>query len=188
MARATTVVGKIFESISTDRRVNTKYTAWVARLGQIFWAFVEVSVPRSFFHLTFRHWLKLLYFLEALLIVGSTLLVQPQVQRFAITLFGITAAIHLTSVMLSDKIQRRNGWIKLAKYVGGFIVVLLITLGGLTFSTFFGAAVVWEWIEQTRTWFVDHTRLLWLGTIVGVVLVMLWSIRNDVADLINGEN
>src|SRR6185369_16863672 len=62
-ARATTVVGKILDSMSKKRGVNSKYSLWVVRLGQIFWSLVEVAVPRSFPDLIFRHWLKLVYFL-----------------------------------------------------------------------------------------------------------------------------
>ena len=54
-ARATTVVGKILESMSSNRGVSSKYSMWIVRLGRIFWALVEVAVPRSFPDLLFRH-------------------------------------------------------------------------------------------------------------------------------------
>ena len=63
IARATNVVGKILESLSSNRRVDTKYALWIARLGQIFWGMVQVAVPQSFANIIFRHILKLVYFM-----------------------------------------------------------------------------------------------------------------------------
>src|SRR5678816_981935 len=130
-ARATTVIGKMLEGLSSSRNVSTKPSLWIARLGRIFWALVEVAVPRSFPELFFRHSLKLIYFLEALMIVGSTLLLASDAQRFAITAFGITAAIHLAVVILSDLIQSRKRWEKKKKTVGIVILVIMIAAGGL---------------------------------------------------------
>ena len=185
-ARATTVVGLILEALSSERRVNTKYALWIARLGQIFWALVEVSVPRSLMHLVFRHWLKLVYFLEALLIVGSTLLVRKEVQQFALTAFGITVAIHLVVVILGDLMRSRKKWVRLVKTMGISFVVVLIGLGGLTLSTFFGSDSVWKKMEATRNWFNGNTDTLWLGFAAVVVLVFLWTLRDDIKEFING--
>lgn len=185
-ARATTVVGLILESLSSERQVNTKYVLWIARLGQIFWALVEVAVPRSMMHLIFRHWLKLVYFLEALLIVGSTLLVAKEVQRFALSAFGITAAIHLVVVILGDLLRSKRKWVRLIKSMLLSFVIVLIGLGGLTLSTFFGADGVWKGIEASKNWFVGNSDTLWLACGGVVVLVLLWSLRDDLKDFING--
>lgn len=185
-ARATTVVGLILESLSSERQVNTKYVLWIARLGQIFWALVEVAVPRSMMHLIFRHWLKLVYFLEALMIVGSTLLVAKEVQRFALSAFGITAAIHLVVVILGDLLSSKRKWVRLVKSMLISFVVILIGLGGLTLSTFFGANSVWKGIEASKNWFIGNTDTLWLACGAVVVLVLLWSLRDDLKDFVNG--
>ena len=70
-------------------------------------------MPRSFPDLIFRHWLKLVYFLELLLIAGSTLLLAKEVQQFALTAFGITAAVHLAVCCLRDMIESKNRWLEL---------------------------------------------------------------------------
>jgi hypothetical protein len=144
---------------------------------------VEVAVPRSFAELFFHHWLKLIYFLEALMIVGSTLLLAPGAQRFAITAFGITAAIHLAVVILSDLIQSRNRWATLAKTIGILILVTLIAVGGLAISAILGADRVWRAMEATKNWIKGSQDPIILGLGGFVFLVFLWAIRKDLRSL-----
>ncbi len=151
-ARATTVVGKILDSLSKSRGVNSRGTMWVVRLGQIFWALVEVAVPRSFPDLLFRHWLKLIYFLEVLLIAGSTLLLAKEVQQFALTAFGITAAVHLAVLVLRDLIQSKNRWFNLAKAILAVAVVCLIVIGGISLAAMLGWEFGWNVVWSVRTW------------------------------------
>lgn len=188
-ARATTVVGRILESMSTKRGVSSKYSMWIVRLGRIFWALVEVAVPRSFPDLIFRHWLKLIYFLEVLLIAGSTLLLAKEVQQFALTAFGITAAIHLAVTILRDVIQSQNRWINLGKAIAGVILVVLIVSGGLAIAavTGIGGDFSWQIVERTRTFFhTEHELGFNTKTVTKVVLflmvatVFLWTIRKDI--------
>jgi hypothetical protein len=180
-ARATTVIGKILEALSSDRRVSTKYGVWVARLGQVVWALVEVAVPRSFPDLFFRHWLKLVYFLEALLLVGSTLLLATSVQQFAIAAFGITVAIHIAVDVLRDVIQSRNRWLNLGKAIAIMILVTLILVGGLAVAGILGAEFSWNFLTRVHAFFTgpQPKPFLRAGVIVLVLLVFLWSIRSD---------
>jgi patatin-related protein len=185
-ARATTVTGKILDSLSRSRGVNSKYSVWIVRLGQIFWGLVEVAVPRSFPDLMFRHWLKLVYFLEVLLIAGSTLLLAKEVQQFAITAFGITAAVHLAVLVLRDLIQSTNRWANLAKAIGAVLVVVLIVAGGLSLAAVFGFEFAWNTIWTVRTFVLtDHDIGLNWKTLSRVLLILavfsvfLWSIRTD---------
>ena len=182
-ARATTVIGKMLEGLSSSRNVSTKPSLWIARLGRIFWALVEVAVPRSFPELLFRHLLKLIYFLEALMIVGSTLLLASDAQRFAITAFGITAATHLAVVILSDLIQSRKRWATLAKTIGIVILVILIAAGGLAISAILGASSLWVAMEKARNWIAGSQKQLMLGLGGFVFLVFLWAIRKDLGSL-----
>ena len=182
-ARATTVIGKMLEGLSSSRNASTKPALWITRLGRIFWALVEVAVPRSFAELFFHHWLKLIYFLEALMIVGSTLLLAPGAQRFAITAFGITAAVHLAVVILSDLIQSRNRWATLAKTIGIFILVTLIAVGGLAISAILGAKSLWRAMEKAKDWIANSQDPLMYGLGVFVFLVFLWAIRKDLRAL-----
>lgn len=189
-ARATTVIGKILGSLSQSRGVDSKYSVWIIRLGQIFWSLVEVAVPRSFPDLLFRHWLKLVYFLEALLIAGSTLLLAKEVQQFALTAFGITAAVHMAVLVLRDLIQSRNRWANLAKAVGGVVLVTLIVIGGLSLAAVFGFEFAWNAIWTARHFIVtDHPWGFNLKSLARVLLIVLafavfvWSIRRDVKAL-----
>ena len=184
-ARATTVIGKMLEGLSSSRNATTKPALWIARLGRIFWALVEVAVPRSFAELFFHHWLKLIYFLEALMIVGSTLLLAPGAQRFAITAFGITAAVHLAVVILSDLIQSRKRWATLAKTTGIVILLTLIAVGSLAISAILGARSLWTAMDEIRKWLEtsqNQTRII-LGLGGFVFLVFLWTIRKDLRAL-----
>ena len=189
-ARATTVVGKILDSLSTRRGVSSKYSMWIVRLGRIFWALVEVAVPRSFPDLIFRHWLKLVYFLEVLLIAGSTLLLAKEVQQFALTAFGITAAIHLAVTILRDVIQSKNRWINLGKAIAGVVLVVLIVSGGLAFAAVLGGDFAWNVMERARN-FVrsEHEIGFNFKTLSKVLLILLvatvflWTIRKDLRGL-----
>ena len=190
VARATTVVGKILDSLSQSRGVSSKYTLWIVRLGRIFWALVEVAVPRSFPDLLFRHWLKLIYFLEVILIAGSTLLISTQVQRFALTAFGITAAVHLAVVLLRDLIESKNRLINLAKSIGTVLLVTLIIIGGLSVSAVLGADFAWDLLWSVRTFVLSEADIGFnLKTLVRVLLILvvftvfLWSIRKDLKAL-----
>lgn len=185
-ARATTVVGKILESMSTKRGVSSKYSMWIVRLGRIFWALVEVAVPRSFPDLIFRHWLKLIYFLEALLIAGSTLLLAKEAQQFAITAFAITAAIHLAVTILRDVLQSENRWLKIGRALLTIMFIVVIVSGGLAIAAVFGWDFAWNIIWSVRTFILtDHDFGLNLKTLTKVLLILtpitvfLWTIRQD---------
>jgi patatin-related protein len=185
-ARATTVIGKILESMSKTRGINRKYSVWIIRLGQIFWSLVEVAVPRSFPDLIFRHWLKLVYFLELLLVAGSTLLLAKEVQQFALTAFGITAGVHLAVVLLRDLIQGQNRWLNLSKAIGTALLVAVIIIGGLAVSAMLGGDFGWNVLWSVRHFVVtDHDIGLNWKTFGRVILILIvatvffWSIRKD---------
>lgn len=185
-ARATTVVGKILDSLSRKRGVNNKSSVWIVRLGQIFWSLVEVAVPRSFPDLIFRHWLKLVYFLELLLVAGSTVLLAKEVQQFALMAFGITAGVHLAVVLLRDLIESKNRWVNLAKAIGAAILVTLIIIGGLSVSAMLGGSLGWNLLWTVRNFhFTEPGFGFNLKTLTRVLLILvvatvfLWSIRKD---------
>ena len=186
-ARATTVIGKILESMSTKRGASSKYSMWIVRLGRIFWALVEVAVPRSFPDLLFRHWLKLIYFLEVLLIAGSTLLLAKEAQQFAITAFAITAAIHLAVTILRDVLQSENRWLKIGRAILIFLFVVVIVSGGLAMAAVFGWEFAWNIIWSVRHFVLtDHDLGFNLKTLTKVLLILvpltvfLWTIRKDI--------
>lgn len=189
-ARATTIVGKMLSNLSERRKVGNKYVAWVARLGQIFWALVEVAVPRRLPNLIFRHWLKLLYFFEVVLIIGSTLLVAKEVQQFALTAFGITAGVHLAVQILNDLMQSKNKWVNLIKAVGGVILVALIFLGIISLAAILGVELVWSLMERAKDWYASSPPFGWnsktyarVGVGALLILFFFWVIRDDIKAL-----
>lgn len=101
-ARASKVFGKMLEGIADARRIDKKRVVWITRLAQLFWGLVEVAMPDSIPNLIFRHWLKLLYLFEFLLVLGGTLLLNQGIQQFGLLTFGITAGIHAAVLLLSD--------------------------------------------------------------------------------------
>jgi len=191
-ARATTVIGKILESMSRKRGVNSKYSLWIIRLGQIFWSLVEVAVPQSFPDLIFRHWLKLVYFLELLLVAGSTLLLAKEVQQFALTAFGITAGVHLAVVLLRDMIESKNRWMNLGKAIGAAVLVGVIIIGGLSVSAMLGGTFGWNVLWTVRNfhftepgWGFNLKTLTRVLLILLIAFVFLWSIRKDLKAFFN---
>ena len=193
-ARATTVVGKMLEDLSESRRVSSQYAAWIARMGQIFWALVEVAVPRSFPELLFRHFLKLVYFLLALLIALSTILLAPDVQKFALTAFGLTAAIHLAVVLLGDLINSRRRWVNLGKTIGAGLLVIIIAMGVFTIAAILGWDFPWYAISEARTVVQKYTPFdenaplaVRVAFSAFFFLPFLWAIRYDLRDVFTGE-
>lgn len=186
-ARATTVIGKLLGSLSSQQDINPRYARWVARLGQIFWSLVEVSVPRSIPNLMFRHWLKLLYLFEVTLIVASTLLVSSEVQKFGLLTFGITVAVQFVVWILSDIISANRAWQYRLKYllIGG--AALLVVLGLLLASAMLGFEKAWSMINGVHAWYVGRppnglNRKLWARVAISLafVLFLVWTIRDDI--------
>jgi patatin-related protein len=127
-ARATTIIGDLLSGISKDYNVSDRYTGWVARLGTIFWGFIEVAVPNSMPHLLFRHWLKLLYTFEVLMIVGAAIFAKSEVSQLGWTAFGVTAGVNVVAWLLRDFI-RGKGPVKrfvVFLFVAAFVILALI--------------------------------------------------------------
>lgn len=101
-ARASKVFGKMLEGIADLHRMDKKRVVWVTRLAQLFWGLVEVATPDSIPNLLFRHWLKLLYLFEFLLVLGGTLLLNAGIQQFGLLTFAITVVIHAATQLLGD--------------------------------------------------------------------------------------
>jgi hypothetical protein len=185
-ARATTIVGKMLTAVSSDYGSASRYIAWVARLGQIFWALVEVAVPRSLPNLIFRHWIKLLYFFEISLIVGTTLLAEKSTQRFAFTAFGITAAIHCAVAILGDIMQSRNRWLNLIKALLIALLVSLVVLGGATAHALFGGEEIWVRMKQIHDWFAKPgADTLWVRIVIALSFAgfLVLVVREDIKRL-----
>src|SRR4030095_9719510 len=160
---------------------------WIARLGQIFWGMVQVAVPQSFANIVFRHILKLVYFMELLLIVGGALLANSQMQQFGVTAFGITAGIHLAVIILGDLIKSQNRWLNLAKAGLILAVVFLVGFGALTLSAVFGVESSWNILNNLRDWILTpapvgfNLRTLFrFGLAILVLIMFIFAIRPEI--------
>jgi hypothetical protein len=192
-ARATTVIGKMLSALSDRRNVNSKSVAWIARFGQIFSSLVEVSVPRSIPNLLFRHWLKLLYLFEVLLIVGATLLAKPAVAQLGWTLLGITASVNVVTWWLNDFMQRRRTILRFLILILSAGFMLLALIGALKISWLLFGLTIDElppltWIshnlQQLSGWFESKLpKAVWasvkmflplLAALLGILV--LWKL------------
>ena len=102
LARATQVTGRIFDDMAKTRHVDSKSIRWIARAGQLFLGLVEVAVPGSIANRFMVHWLKLLYLLEALIVVGGILFSASNVKSVGWSLLALTFAINVAVLLLSD--------------------------------------------------------------------------------------
>jgi patatin-related protein len=192
-ARATTVIGKMLSGLSDRRNVNSNSVAWIARFGQIFSSLVEVSVPRSIPNLLFRHWLKLIYLFEALLIVGATLLAKPEVAQLGWTLLGVTVSVNIVTWWLNDFMQGRGVVLRFLVLLLGAGFTLLALIGALKIAwLLFGLTIdklpPLTWIsnnlQQLSGWFESKLpRAVWafvhkflplLAALLGILF--LWKL------------
>lgn len=142
LGRATRVIGNILDDISKKNNVESKLTRWISRVGQIFLGLVQVSVPDSLAALLFRHTLKLLYFFEVLLLlVGTFLLPEPAITRFAWKLLVLTLAVHFSVFVLRDYLRGKRRWRRFA------VLVLVIGVLGLA-AIGLGDLLELEWSKR----------------------------------------
>jgi patatin-related protein len=118
IARATQVTGKIFDDIAQANEVDSKSIRWIARAGQIFSGLVEIAVPDSLGARFFRHWLKLLYAFEILMLVLATFVLStPGVATFAWNLLALTLATHFAVFVLRDYMRGKHRWLRVGAVV-----------------------------------------------------------------------
>jgi patatin-related protein len=156
LARSTQIVGRILEDLGNRWNQDKRPGAWIARLGGLFWGLVEVAVPRSLGDLLFRHWLKLLYLFEVLLLAGGFLFGRPEVQQLGWKLLGITLVLNLVVALLSDFLTGRT---RLRRTLALAVLAAVIGLAVL------GAAKL---PESLRDW-----RARWQSSIVPVLKRLL---------------
>jgi hypothetical protein len=158
IARSTQVIGKMFEDIANQHQLEGKRLAWIARLGQLFWGLVEVAVPGSLLNLLFRHWLKLLYAFELLLIGGSILFGDKDINSFGWKAFGVTVAMNIVVLLLGDYIRGRGRWWRALLLLFGVAIVFLAAVGlGELLGRDWGSRILSMW----------SMAMIWLRTLWG---------------------
>jgi patatin-related protein len=125
-ARALTITGRILEEVEKGRRGSSSWMVWLTRAGRGVGALLAVSTPGSLQQAFFRHWLALLYVVEALLVGIAMLLQSTTVRNVGLTALGLTAAVHIASQLTGDFISRGNWWLQRIWRV--FVIVVLAVL------------------------------------------------------------
>lgn len=146
-SRATRIIGSILEGLSEKRGMNSSLGAWIARVGQVLWSLVIVAVPGSLLNLVFRHWRKVLYTFEVLLIVFGTVLTISPMQQLGFALFGITVGVHLAVQFLSDFMRGKHA---LVRVVVGVLVGVVVVLAALGVDTLVGNPVLHKLQKLSR--------------------------------------
>ena len=130
LGRATRVVGNILDDISRKKNFDNKVTQWISRVGQIFLGLVEVAVPDSLASLLFRHWLKLLYAFEIVLLLLATFVIStPSVASFGWKLLALTLATNFAVFLLRDYMRGRNRWVRIGQLLAVFVILALMMIG-----------------------------------------------------------
>lgn len=131
MAQSTRIVGKMLEELAKSRRVENKQVAWVARLGQLFWAFAQVAMPGGLWNLFFYHVVHVLYVIEGLIILGGTLLISPTAQQFGLKALALTVATHVAVILLGDYMIGRFKWWRAILFSLYVLVPVSLAISGL---------------------------------------------------------
>jgi patatin-related protein len=173
MARSTQVVGKMLEGMAERRDMSTQHVTWVTRLGQWFWGLVQVAVPGSLPNLFFRHWIRLLYVFEFLMLVGGFLLVNEHVQRFGMVALALTMTVHFIVRLLGDfmhdwKRLRAAHWQRAIYFIVTAVAVWCLILG---------ATATWiYWLGGTFERLRDPTNRLIGGGVLWLVLTSAFTL------------
>ncbi len=144
ISRSTRIIGKMLEGMAERRSMNKTSVAWVARVGQLFWSFVIVAAPGSLLNLIFKHWLKVLYTFEVLLLVSGTVLTISPMQQLALTLLGVTVGVQLIVRLLGDYMRGRN---TVLRFLLVLLAATLLVLAALGVDTLFGHPAL-RWLTQ----------------------------------------
>jgi hypothetical protein len=189
-ARAGKVFGKMLEGYAKLHQIDNKRVVWVTRLAQIFWGLVEVAIPGSIANLVFRHWLKLLYLFEFLVVLLGTLLNQT-VQRFGLLVFAITLAIHIAEMIVSDALRGKRRLINLLVALLAIGLTVMVIAGLLFVFGLFGVDPIWQTVLKIKTWesgpATRISALLNISLLVLIILFFLGSLRADLIDWWRGR-
>lgn len=155
-ARAATVTGKILSGIADEYGIAGKsYLAVLTRAGTFFLWLVEAAVPRSMSSLVFKHWLKLLYLFEVLLLVAGFLFLNEHVQRLGLTIAGVTAALHIAFLWIRDIVLSRQRVSMVLRSIAVTLVFVMVVSGLaalLAVTGLFGD--LWVTFDRLHDWFL----------------------------------
>ncbi|HWN66464.1 MAG TPA: patatin-like protein [Haliangium sp.] len=128
VSRSAQVAGQMFESIAKQHQIDSRGVAWIARLGQLVWALIEVSSADGIWSLVWRRWLTFLYVFEVLLTLGAWLLGYIATRNFGLVALGITLALHVLILVFGDLMADRKKWRRIAVWL---LVATVLVLAGV---------------------------------------------------------
>jgi patatin-related protein len=136
-ARALTITGRILEGSEKYYRgaePSRMGMIWVTRGGRALQVLLTISTPGGLPNAVFRHWLAMLYFFEALIVVGAIAFSAPAARTFGLTCLVITLALHLISLVTGDLMYRKWGRLALIAALFAVGVLAMASLGALAWS------------------------------------------------------
>lgn len=136
VGRAVTITGRVLEGISAKHGTGSLLPRWLARLGLAVQGIVAVSLPGTLRQRWWTHGVKVLYAFELVALVMALFLGGAETRTVAVTALGVTAAVHLLTLIAGDVMREKKGWVK-ALAVG--VVLTVLTLAVL------GGRAVWHW-------------------------------------------
>jgi len=142
-ARGTAIVGKILETIATQRNLPTNGPRWLTSVARAFWGVVEISVPRSALRHLGTYWQSLLLLISLLLIVAGAFSSQPGVAGVGWSLFAITTVVFVLRTALGSYIRAGNA----LRVLGSILALILLIFLGIG---------IW----QSYDWIVGQTAAL----------------------------
>jgi len=189
ISRSTQIIGKVFESIANNNQLDGSSLKWIARLGQLFWGFVEVAVPNSLRNMLWNHWLKVVYAFEVFTILAGVLVSSTGAQQFGWTAFGITIVINVIVLVLKDIMRGRRAVLRATGVIACILILFLAVLGflellGPVFGVYWGptgqAVYPMTWIKETIKGVVPFRNVLAsrsfdltvLGSVTGLVILV----------------
>ncbi|MEZ5425429.1 MAG: patatin-like protein [Pyrinomonadaceae bacterium] len=173
ISRATQVTGNIFEEIADQHGKSGDRLRWVSRLGRVFWGLVEVAAPNTIWNKIFRHWLKLLYLFEVILIFGATIFNEPKIQQFGIIVLLVTLITNLVVLNLDDY-MRGNKFGRLIRFLVVSFLLVLCLFGFLSLFALVFDPELWRGLSFIQNYLGGFG--LWPKLIPPVFLFLLFGI------------
>lgn len=160
-ARATTITSKLLSDIADQYQfAGKKYLSMVTKAGQIMLWLVEASMPHNMKSYITKHWLKLLYLFEVILIGSSILFTNPPVRNFAFIAIGVTLALHMIFIWIRGIILRLRGTGMLFRAMTimlPFLFLLLLVVGGYMLAALMGINESgWQNAHAAHDWIKAH--------------------------------
>jgi hypothetical protein len=192
ISRSTQTIGGIFEDLANKNGLDGRSLSWIARLGQFFWGLVQVAIPNSILNKLVTHWLYVLYLFEIFLIVGGLLLSRSNVQAFGWAAFGITAALNVAKLLLTDLMRGRHVVKRLSIVILVSLLSLFVLIGFFKVIGSLGLRVgtpdltPLSWLSTHASNILQKTGIeSFLGPVLLLSFIVILLVMLNAAEMIN---